>query len=226
MLGMGRPIVTKDDLNQHRAALGNLQDVIYAPLFDSVGYPAAGSLQVTFFTSPIGQGTTTAPGAAGTKTLADTNLYSAGQLTKGNEFYMTGQEFMFYPGLDAARSPVAFANAGDYLNDTMDVGKSGVVTLQVGSNRQYIQDGPLMLFPPNARLAVAAAYGYSNTAGTNTMAETNYAVWAGEPYEITPIYIEANQGFQEFVQWPALVTVSATARLWSRMRGYLVRNAQ
>ncbi len=226
MLGLGRPTLTKDDLNAHRAALGNMQDVIYAPLFDSISYAAAGILNGTFFTSPIGQGTTTAPGATGTKTLADTNLYAAGQLTKGNEFYMTGQELMFFPGLDPARGVVAFALAGDYLNDTLDVGKSGVLTLQIGSNRQYIVDGPLMLFPPNARLAVAAAYGYTNTAGTQSMAETNYAVWAGEPYDITAIYIEANQGFQEFVQWPALVAISATARLWSRLKGYLVRNAQ
>src|ERR1051325_1351299 len=134
MLGLGRPILTKDELNAHRASVGNLQDVIYAPLYDSVNYAAAGQLQLTFFTSPIGQGTTTAPGASGTKTLADTNLYAAGQLTKGNEFYMTGQEFMLFPGLDAGRGTTTFASIGDYLNDTIDVGKSGFVTLQVGSN--------------------------------------------------------------------------------------------
>lgn len=226
MLGLGRPILTKQDLDSHRAAVGNLQDVIYAPLFDSVSYPAAGSLQLTFFTSPIGQGTTTAPGAAGTKTLSDTNLYSAGQLTKGNEFFMTGQEFMLFPGLDVGRGVIAYANVGDYVNDVMDVGKSGVVTLQVGSNRQYIQDGPLMLFPPNARLGGWGALALTNTAATNSCSEIDYAVWAGEAYTITPIYIEANQGFQEYILWPALVTISATARLFSRLRGYLIRNAQ
>ncbi len=200
--------------------------MIYAPLFDSVAYPAAGSLQLTFFTSPIGQGTTTAPGASGTKTLADTNLYSAGQLTKGNEFFMTGQEFTLFPGLDVGRGTIAFALVGDYANDMQDVGKSGVVTLQVGSNRQYIQDGPLQLFPPNARLGGFSALGLTTTAATNSVSEVTYAIWAGEPYTITPIYIEANQGFQEFIQWPALVTISATARLFSRLRGYLIRNAQ
>lgn len=228
MMGLGRPILTKEDLNAHRAALGNLQDVIYAPLFDSVSYPSAGSLQLTFYTSPIGQGTTTAPGASGTKTLSDTNLYSAGQLTKGNEFYMTGQEFMLFPGLNpgVGSGDHATTTVGSFVNDTYVIGKSGVVTLQVGSNRQYIQDGPLMLFPPNARLAVASALAATLTAATNSALEVSYAVWAGEPYSITPIYIEANQGFQEFVQWPALVTASATARLFSRLRGYLVRNAQ
>lgn len=227
MLGMGRPILTRADLEQHRAQLGNQQDVIYAPLFDSVGYASAGALQLTFFTSPIGQGTTTAPGASGTKTLADTNLYSAGQLTKGNEFYMTGQEFMFLPGANPGQPGLApVTGAGAFVNDNWVVGKSGVVTLQVGSNRQYIQDGPLMLFPPNAGLYVSAALAMTTTAGTQSLASIDYARWAGEPYEITPIYIEANQGFQEFIQWPALVTTASTGRLFSRMRGYLVRNAQ
>lgn len=226
MLGLGRPILTTDELNQHRATVGNVQDVIYQPTYDSANYAAAGQLNMTFFTTPIGQGTTTAPGATGNKTLADTNMTAAGQFTKGNEFYMTGQEFMLFPGLDIGRGVIAFALTGDYANDTIDVGKSGFVTLQVGSNRQYIQDGPLMLFPPCARLAVAAAIGYTNTAGTQSTSEITYATWAGEPYSITPIYIEATQGFQEFIQWPALVTISATARLFSRMRGYLIRNAQ
>lgn len=224
--GLGRPILTREDLNAHRSALGNTQDVVFWPIFDSVSYPAAGSLSLTFFTSPIGQGTTTAPGATGTKTLADTNMYAAGQLTKGNEFFMIAQELMLFPGADVGRGVTAFALAGDFANDTMDVGKSGVLTLQVGSNRQFIQDGPLMLFPPSVRLGGFSAIGYTNTAGTQSMAEVTYAVWAGDPYQITPIYIEATQGFQEFIQWPALVTISATARLWSRLKGYLIRNAQ
>ncbi len=227
MLGMGRPILTQADLQAHRAQLGNQQDVIYAPLFDSVAYPSAGSLQLTFFTSPIGQGTTTAPGATGTKTLADTNLYSAGQLTKGNEFYMTGQEFVLFPG-DTIQAPglAPVTGTNSFANDTYVIGKAGVVTLQVGSNRQYIQDGPLQMFPPATRLAIASALAMTTTAGTQSLTEVTYAVWTGEPYSITPIYIEANQGFQEFVQFPALVTATATARLFSRMRGYLVRNAQ
>lgn len=225
-MGLGRPIISKAELDSHRATVGNKQDVIYAPLYDSIGYAAAGQLSLTFFTTPIGQGTTSAPGATGTKTLSDTNMTAAGQLTKGNEFFMTGQEFLFFPGLDPGRGVVAFALIGDYLNDMLDVGKSGFVTLQVGSNRQYIQDGPLLLFPPMARLAVATAIGYSNTAATNSAADVTYATWAGEPYSITPIYIESTQGFQEFIQWPALVTISATARIFSRMRGYLIRDAQ
>lgn len=224
MMGLGRPILTQDELNQHRTALA-AQDVIYAPLYDSASYATAGQNQIVLFTSPLGQGTTTAPSATGTKTYADTNMTAAGQLTKGNEFFMVGQELMFFPG----ESPETVGGnnvINSTLNDTYIVGKSGILTLQIGSNRAYIQDGPLMIFPPSARLAVQAAIGGVNTASTQSISEAVYASWAGEPYAITPVYIEATQGFQETLQWPALVTIVATARLFSRLRGYLIRNAQ
>lgn len=223
-LGLGRPILTVDELNAHVTQLAT-QDVIYAPLYDSASWGTAGQTQLTFFTAPVGQGTTTAPGASGTKTLADTNLNSAGQLTKGNEFYMTGQEFMFFPG-SLPEQDITAAGINGFLNDTYVASKSGFVTLQVGSNRSYIQDGPLGIFPPNARLYVAAAIGGTDTAATNAILTQTYAAMSGEPYEITPVYIEATLGFQETIQWPAAVTLATTARIFSRMRGYLVRNAQ
>jgi len=227
MMGLGRPILTQEELNAHRTALA-AQDVIYAPLFDSINYAAAGQNQLVLFTSPLGQGTTTAPSATGSKTLADTNMTAAGQLTKGNEFFMVGQELLLFPGETPETAGLAQAPsvANGFINDTYLIGKSGVLTLQIGSNRAYIQDGPLMIYPPSARLAVAAALGGGGGTGTQTNATIVYASWTGEPYAITPVYIEATQGFQETLQWPAAVTVTATARLISRLRGYLIRNAQ
>lgn len=223
--GLGRPILTQADLQNHINALSGTQDVVYWPLFDSANWAAAGQTLLSFFTSPVGQGTTTAPNATGSKTLADTNMYAAGQLTKGNEFFMTGQEFLLFPGVNPEQVGTAGIING-FVNDTYLAGKSGVVTLQVGSNRVYIQDGPLVNFPPSVRLFVAAAVGGTDTAATNGIADIAYASWVGDPYDITPIYIEATQGFQENIQWPGAITLSATARIFSRMRGYLIRNAQ
>jgi hypothetical protein len=224
MMGLGRPILTQADLDAHRTALAQ-QDIIYAPLYDSANYASAGQNQIVLFTQPLGSGTTTAPSAAGSKTLADTNMTAAGQLTKGNEFYMVGQELQFFPGQNPESSAGAAGSSG-FLSDTYTFSKSGVLTLQIGSQRNYIQDGPLGLFPPSARLAVAAAIGGNTTAGTQSILEAVYAALSGEPYAITPVYIEATQGFQETLQWPALVTLNATARVFSRLRGYLIRNAQ
>lgn len=227
---LGRPIITKQQIDTHRVTVGNVADVIWAPLFDFLSYVTAGQLLLTFFTVPQGQGTTTAPGATGAKTIADTNLSSAGQLTKGNEFYMTGQEILFYPGLDPAEVGPGTTSTtfGNFLNDTYDVSKSGVLTLKVGSDRNYIQDGPLGMFPPVTRLAVATSVAGAVTGAlttTNTVALV-YAALSGEPYTITPLYIESNQGFQETITWTALVPLSVSARIGSRLRGYLIRQAQ
>ncbi len=223
-LGLGRPILTLQELHDHVTQLAT-QDVIYAPLYDAATWGTAGQTQISFFAAPVGQGASSTPGFVGAKTLADTNLNSAGQLTKGNEFYMTGQEFVFYPG-SSPEQDVTAGGVNGFLNDTYNASKSGYVTLMVGSNRNYIQDGPLGLFPPSARLAVAAAYGGTDTAATNSILTAVYAAWSGEPYEITPVYIEATLGFQEFIQWPAAVTLATTARIFSRLRGYLIRNVQ
>jgi hypothetical protein len=221
---MGRPILTTANLQSHLTQLST-QDIIWSPIYDAASYIATtGQVQLTFFTSPQGQGTTTAPSATGTKTLADTNMLAAGQLTKGNAFYMTGQELLFYPGENPESAPATVVN--NFINDTWVFSKAGVLTLTIGSNRTYIQDGPAGMFPPVSRLAVATAL--SGWAVTNSLVETGYAVMAGETYTIVPVYIEATLGFQETLTYPAAVAlVSANnARVFSRLRGYLNRNAQ
>jgi hypothetical protein len=225
----GRPILTQAQLQAHLTQVGAISDVIWAPLYDSNAYVATtGHTQLNFFSTPIGQGTTSAPGATGTKTLSDTNMTAAGQLTMGNDFYMTGQEILFYPGENPATLEAA-SGIGNFVNDTWVFAKSGVLTLQVGSNRQYIQDGPMMQFPPLTRLTIgtALAGGIPGT-GTQNLSEVTYAVAAGSPYNITPIYITATLGFQETITWPAAVTLpsSNNARVQSRLDGWLIRNAQ
>jgi len=224
-VGLGRPILTQDELMAHKNNLST-QDVVWWPLYDANNWTTGGQTLLQYYTSPVGQGTTTAPGATGTKTLADTNLQVAGQLPKGNDYFQTGLEFLMLPGDVIEQTLGAGATVNAFANDVYNAGKSGVVTEQVGSNRVYLQDGPLLNFPPSARLFVAAAAGGSSTAGTQSVFDSVYASWVGDPYEITPIYIEATQAFQVAVQWPAAVTLVATARLYARMRGYLIRNAQ
>lgn len=229
---LGRPILTKDQIAAHQAALST-QDVIWAPLYDFQSYGTQGATQLTFFTSPIGSGTTSAPGATGNKTIADTNMRSAGQLTKGNAFYMTGFEILLFPGAASTFGPGETgveANVGRFANDAYAIGKSGTAVFTVGSDRKYIEDGPLNMFPPVTRLSLAAALATSlgATTATAVLDQVEYAVWGGEPYTITPIYIDANQGFQLQLNWPvAVAPPSAIApRIGARLRGYLVRNAQ
>lgn len=223
----GRQILTQEALNAHVTQLAT-QDIIWAPLYDSTTYVGTtGHTNLTFFTNPIGQGVTSSPNAAGPKTIADTNMTAAGQLTQGNDFYMVGQEVIFYPGVVPGQNE-AFAGVGEFLNDTYTFSKAGVLTLAIGSNRSYIQDGPLGMFPPLTRLAVASALAGGNGTGTLALAEVTYAAMGGAPYNITPVYLTATLGFQETLSWPAAVPLPSgvNARLFCRLDGWLIRNAQ
>jgi len=239
---MGRPVLNRDQLLNHRVGVPGQSDVIWGPLYDFNAYPSAGILNLTFFTAPVGNGTSSAPnvGAGLAKTRFDTNMTVQGQLTKGNEFYMTGIESLFYPGVNNStatpfailpgRGSVALAGVGAFVNDVWELGASGLVTFTVGTDRIYVQDGPLNMFPPVTRLALQAAVATTNdcdSAATSVVEEIAYAVWSGEPYTLVPLYIESNQSFTATITWPALIPLPSTAigRIGLRARGYLVRQA-
>jgi hypothetical protein len=223
----GRQILTQAQLNAHVTQLED-QDIIWAPLKDANTYVGTtGHLNLTFFNQAVGNGVTSAPGASGPKTIDDTNMTAQGQLTAGNEFFMVGQEIVFYPGENPANieAPAAF---GYFINDTYEFSKGGTLTLQIGSNRTYIQDGPMAMFPPLTRLNVASAVAAEPTNTGTGIAEVTYAALGGSPYNITPVYITSNLGFSETLSWSAPVTLPSgnNARVFSRLDGWLIRNAQ
>jgi len=232
----GRPVLTPDYLATHRVGVPGTKDVIWNPLYDFSAYPSAGQLLFTFFANQIGQGTSSAPGAgAVAKSLFDTNLQINNQLTQGNEFYAIGSESLFYPGVSNANLPLTVlpgranlpTTVGIFVNDVWSVGNGGQKTLTIGTDRKYINDGPLFIFPPTTRLAIQAALAQVSATGTGAGVEISYAAWSGEPYTVVPIYIENNQSFTMSVQFAALIpTPSAQiGRLGERFRGYLIRQA-
>ena len=227
MAGAGLNRLTRADLAAHVTTVAGTQDEIYAPLYDSQTYAAAGQIQLTVFALPIGQGTTTAPGATGAKTENDTNLTNAGLLPKGNKFYCTGLEFMLFPGNNPGFGATADAQLGRNWNDVYAVMKTGWVRLRI-QNRDYVLDGPLMIFPPVTRLAGAFSVTSTLTAGATTAGEIDYASAAGLPYNIVPVLIESNQSFTVQANWAVAVATPSTvaARIFCRLRGRLIRDAQ
>lgn len=226
----GRQPVTGSQLQSHRTTVPNTADAIWYPLYDSVAYAAAGQLTSTFFSVPIGQGATTAPGAAGPKTEADTNMTNAGLLPKGNRFYCMGVELKLVPGNTPGKrgdGAVAATSPGRNWNDVNAVAQSGWVRFRI-QNRDYVIDGPLGIFPSQDRLAGSAALADTTTAAGAGLVQIDYASFAGAPYQIVPTYIEDNQFFTVQIFWPALVPlVSGVAgRLWCRLLGQLIRDAQ
>lgn len=223
-----RAILTREQLAAHQSYLSDM-DVIWDPLYDFASYPSAGTLALQFFATPVGQGTTTAPGASGTKSLADTNMDTSGQLGKGNQFYCTGVEMLLFPSNVPGQGGLGVTAVGSFTNTMYNVGKSGVVTFKVGSGRVYLEQGPLMLFPPSIRMAgYAALAAAGDTSAATSFGEVNYAAWSGEVYTIVPLLLDSNQVFTFNVSWPALVAAAGPAahRLGARLRGYRIRNAQ
>lgn len=225
---MSRPVLTQQQLMEHQSYLSTI-DVIWNPLYDFAAYPSAGTLQISFFSTPIGQGTTTAPGATGAKTEADTNMNSAGQLGKGNQFYTTGVEMLLFPSNVPGNGGIDVTAVGSFTNTMYNVGKSGYATFKVGSDRIYLQQGPLVLFPPSTRMAGwAAVASEGDTSVATSVGEINYAAWSGEVFTLVPVLLDANQVFTFDAKWPALVAAAGPAahRLGVRLRGYQIRNAQ
>ncbi len=232
----GRPVLNASALAQHAVGVAGQQDVIWNPLYDSISYPSAGQLLFSFFSNPIGQGTSSTPGAgAVVKSLYDTNLQIGNQLTSGNEFYAIGSESLFFPGVSNAALPLKVqpgttnavatpTSVGQFINDVWSVGNGGVKKLTVGTDRIYIQDGPLNMFPPATRLAAVAA---ESIGSVTTGCEVTYAAWSGELYTIVPIYIQSNQNWTLVVTFNTLIPTVSTqiGRLQERLRGYLVRQA-
>ncbi len=237
-LGGGRPILSPDYLLAHRVGIPGQKDVIWNPLFDFQAYPSGGfgGNQTTFFSNQQGQGISSAPGVGTNvpKTQFDTNLAAPNQLTLGNEFYCIGSETLFYPGVSnvtnaafgllPGRSDVP-TSIGLFVNDVYEVGCQGFKALKIGTDRYYIQDGPLAMFPPVTRLAVAAAV--SGNAATNAGGEIAYAAFSGEPYTCVPIYIQTNQLFTLFITFPTQIALPSgqIGRIGERLRGYLIRQA-
>jgi len=238
-MSVGRPIITSDYIQQHIVGVPGAQDVIWGPLYDSQAYPSAGAAVLTFFSQPQGSGTSSAPGAgAVAKGIWDTNLVLNNQLALGNEFLAVGSETLFFPGVNNSTSTTgAFALEislaataalmGAFNNDIYNVGNGGVKTLKVGTDRNYIQDGPLNLFPPATRLSGWSAVTSGGTATSTAFPATNYAVWSGECYSLVPIYLQSTQQFQLTIAFAALIPTPSTqiARIIERLRGYLIRQA-
>lgn len=236
----GLPVLTRDMLAARKVGMANQADVVWAPLFDFQQYPTAGQQIFTFFAQQQGTGTTSAPGAGtGVKTPQDTNLQSSGQLGKGNDFFGIRMEALFSPGVTNStatpfgiligRGSVALASVGQYANDVFAVGEGGNLKLQIGTDRNYIlNDGPLKMFPPVTRMALATTNAVtfdSDSTATAVVEEITYAVWSGAPYNMVGVFIEALQTFGATVSYATQIATPSgvSGRLGLRFAGYLSR---
>lgn len=191
----------------------NKRDVVTDPLYDYVVYPAAGSTEIIFFQNPKGQGG---------KTIQDTNMLNAGQLTTPQAFLVEALSVDFFPAKEAGESNVA--TAATNWNDQKAF-REGDISLDFRiSNKSYVQQAPMQKFPSSAGLAGGAALSGQITAATVELID--YATCRGNMFQIVPVLIESNVSFSVTIQSKALVPVTADTKIGVNLHGLYYRAVQ
>lgn len=227
------------EFTQNRVTNPAQSEVIRNRLYDYQLYPAAGSAQLAFFQQSVGQGITTALGAAvgSAKTLWDTNLEIAGTLPSGKSFLIESIEVLYLPGSVSTANTytpaaltlfaaVAAVTLAAQLNDVNTFYQSGMLELNVLS-KNYLRETPLMAFPPKAHLDISAAMS-TNSATTSEVASV-LGKGVGRPYYIDPkVTLQPAVNFEVLLRWPAAVATSSgfNSRVGVILDGYFLRASQ
>ena len=185
--------------------VGNIE-VIWQPTYEYQTYLAAGQTQLTFFQNPVGA-------VAGG--LSTTNVRSAGQFPRPQEFLITGIQVTFEVGAVVAQAAAAVQSN---IQDTFDVSNSGNLELFIGS-KSYLNDAPIGVFPQQ--------WGISSLNAAGAAVASDYSRPVGRYYTITPVKIPANQNFNVTLNWPeGAVPIVTAAVIGVRLDGFLYRLSQ
>ena len=189
---------------------------IIQPIYDYQPYAAIGQTSLIFFQVPNGQGG---------KTLADTNMTSAGQLPAPKSFLIQAIEIKFWSGV----VPGTFGAqaAANYVNDVNAVLKSGHFQLFIGS-KPYLDEAPIDVFPPTTRMCVDGALSDMSTTGADMQSMIQYASGCGRTYTMSPLFLPSNQNFSVTLNWPTAVALpsNVAGRIGVRLLGTLYRDSQ
>lgn len=202
--------------------LGEIE-VLRQSLYDTLLYPTAGQAQLLFFQNPIGQGLSASPGNAGNaKQLSDTNMTQPGTLPAPQGFWVQSIEVVFKPGSSAAANTYALRTPGNLVATDVATAQAGAHDVNAfymaGSLRftvltkPYLEEAPLLRFPPKARPEYTAALaGGAGAAATLERVHVNEVLVAGgRPYNLEPgIPLMTSGNFNVTLLWPvAVVTPS------------------
>jgi hypothetical protein len=136
-----------------------------------------------------------------------------GQISKGQNFLITGIQVEIYPG-----QTIANAALTAFSDDVYDVLNSGVLILRIGA-KDFVRQGNLLKFPPVNRLVVDASTGVAASS-------IQYASGAGREYAIADILLTSNQNFSVELRNLAALPSTVAGKVGVTLNGYLMRNAQ
>jgi hypothetical protein len=204
------------DLGRYDVNRSGQVEAIWNPLYHRQTYAQAGQLLLTFFQTPLG--------AAATPTLASTNMKSAGQLPRPQEFLCTGiQVHLRSPAAVGRQAANVTTVTTNWNNLEAALESLSWLDFTIGS-KSYVQDGPLSKFPPQFGLGGVGAT--SIFAAAAQTAVIDYAKGAGRYYAISPVRIPANQNFSVTLNWTAVQAIAADSLCSVILDGYLYRLSQ
>lgn len=227
------------DFQNARVTNNQQSEVVRQRFFDSLLYPLAGQQQLSFFSLPIGQGVTTAIGAAvgSTKSQFDTNLVVPNSLPSGANYLIDSIEVLMTPGSSAAANTylprvvqsflaAAATTEGNSPNDVNVFYQSGMLELNILS-KNYLREAPLLAFPPKAHFDGYAAIG-TNSATTAEVTQA-FLKASGRPYYVEPrISLQSAVNFDVTLRWPAAVALPSgfNGKVAVYLDGYAMRASQ
>lgn len=229
---------TLTDFRNHLVNQLGVIEVLRQSLYDTIVYPTAGLAALLFFQVPQGQGFSASPGNAGNvKVLTDTNMVNGGSLPSPQGFWSQSAEVDVQPGSSAAtvntfalQIPKAVGAAAATLqagsHDVNAIYSAGSLEFTIGM-KPYLQEAPLLKFPPKARFEYDVAIGADSNAAEAMVAEKLRA--GGRPYKFSPGFsIMTSQNFQVALRWPVIVPTPSTNNAAIRviLDGWLFRAVQ
>lgn len=232
-------MITAADFANSRVTNPGQSEIIRNRFYDYQLYPTAGGAQLSFFSSPVGQGVTSAlGGTVGTaKTLWDTNLEMGSTLPSGKSYLVESIEVLFLPGSVATANTYTPANLSFFAavaattvitgaNDVNTIMQSGLLEFNILS-KNYLRETPLLAFPPKAHLEISGAVS-SNSA---TTAEVGFQMTkaVGRPYYVEPkIMLQPAVNFEVLIKWPAAVATPSgfNGRIGVILDGAFMRASQ
>lgn len=210
---MSRPIPSLQELQSYNVNRPDQVEVIRQSLWDTQTYVDNSTTQLQFFQVPKGQSS---------KTIVDTNMEAAGALPAPKSFLIETIELYVFPqsvvGADST-TILALQNWQD-MYSLMQVGE---LDLFIGS-KTYLQEAPLMKFPPRSGLTGVA---FANDSTANTGTRVDYVSMGGPVYELEPqILLVPTQNFSVTLNWASAVNLNANVKIVCNLGGVLYRNSQ
>lgn len=207
------PIPTLAELQQFNVNRPDAIEAVRQGLWDTQTYVSGTTTALQFFQVPKGQSS---------KTMADTNMEAAGALPAPKSFLIETIELYCFPktALGADNTSIKVLQNWQDLYDLLQV---GWLELFIGS-KAYLDEGPLMKFPPRSGLTGVA---FANDSTANTGTRVDYVSVGGPIYQLDPnILLVPTQNFVVTLNWATAKTLNANVNIVCNLGGILYRNSQ